>query len=113
MPKEMTDEQKVEAVAAALGGSDQHPYRIGEKYIIRAVTFHYTGKLKRVTANELILSDAAWIANSGRWTNFLETGKADEVEPYPDGIDVIIGRNTIVDISVWKHALPRNQVPAK
>jgi hypothetical protein len=82
-------------------------YKVGEKYIVRTVTFHFTGKLKLLTDGEMVLSDAAWIADSGRWTQALKDGTLSEVEPYPG--DVIISRASIVDVCVWTHDLPRLQ----
>ena len=82
--------------------SKSHPYKIGEKYFIRTVTHHYTGKLIEVCKDELVLEDCAWIADDGRFSENLEKaleGKAEafaEIEPYPDG-KVIIGRGAVLD----------------
>lgn len=97
---------------AALFGSgahpalEDHPYPVGSSVFIRSVTNHYTGKLVRVTPGELVLIDAAWIADDGRFSNALATGELNEIEPYPDG-EVIINRGAISDVSHWPHALPR------
>ena len=85
------------------------PYEVGEKYFIRTVTHHYTGKLKRITNGELVLTDAAWIADSGRFHNALKSGDLDEVEPYPNDVEVIINRDAICDASKWQHDLPLSQ----
>ena len=82
------------------------PYRIGAKYLIRTVTMIYTGKLEAVYDQELVISSAAWIADTARWNECLSKGKFNEVEPYPDG-DVILGRGGILDVAVWDHNLPR------
>jgi hypothetical protein len=74
------------------------PWKIGQKYMIRTVTFHDCGLLVGVTDKELVLQKAAWVADSGRWWNFI-TGKSkpNEVEPFhPDRL-VIIGRGAIID----------------
>jgi hypothetical protein len=89
------------------GNGDTHPYKIGKNYFIRTVTLFYTGKLIRVTSKEIVLENAAWIADTGRFMDAIKTGKLNEVEPFQD--DVIIGRGAIVDATVWKHALPREQ----
>jgi hypothetical protein len=73
-----------------------HPYKIGANYFIRTVTHHYTGKLSQVFPTELVLTDAAWIADDGRFADALKSGEFAEVEPYPDG-EVIIGRGAILD----------------
>jgi len=84
-----------------------HPYQIGEAVFVRTVTYHATGRLVGVYANEIVLADAAWIADSGRWSNALATGTLSEVEPYPDGMTIIISRGAIVDVCPWRHPLPR------
>jgi hypothetical protein len=74
------------------------PWKLGQKYMIRTVTFHDHGVLVGVTEHELVLQKAAWIADSGRWWNFI-TGKTkpNEVEPFhPDRL-VIIGRGAVID----------------
>lgn len=91
------------------GDAAQSPYKIGENYFIRTVTHFNTGKLIRVTAKELVLKDAAWIADTGRFMQAIRDGKLNEVEPYPDGEEVIVGRGAVVDAVAWKHALPREQ----
>jgi hypothetical protein len=77
-----------------------HPYCLGEPYFIRTVTHIYTGRLERVYEKELVLSDCAWIADTGRFADSLrDLSKLSEVEPFPDG-DVVIGRGAILDSHV-------------
>ena len=101
--------KEVKAIQALLKGSKEgnHVYQVGKNYFIRTVTHHYTGKLVKVTPKELVLEDAAWIADDGRFMNALKDGTLAEIEPFMD--DVIIGRGSIVDATVWRHALPREQ----
>ena len=82
-----------------------HPYEIGKNYFIRTVTHHLTGKLIRVTDQELVLDDAAWIADDGRFHIALKDGVLNEIEPFPG--QVIVGRGSLIDACVWLHALPR------
>jgi hypothetical protein len=51
------------------------------------------------------LDDAAWIADTGRFAEALETGQFSEIEPYPGTCYVAVG--AIVDLSEWPHQLPR------
>jgi hypothetical protein len=83
-------------------------WEIGKNYVIRTVTMIQVGKLLEVGDKELVLEDAAWVADTGRWKNFLHEGKTSEVEPFPDGT-VIVGRGSIIDATIWKHELLRNQ----
>lgn len=89
------------------GSGESHPYQIGKNYFIRTVTLFYTGKLVKVTSKEIVLEDAAWIADTGRFMDAIKTGKLNEIEPFQD--DVIIGRGSIVDATIWRHELPRSQ----
>lgn len=73
------------------------PYNIGKNYFIRTVTHHHTGKLVAVTTQELVLENAAWIADDGRLTEALRDCKFNEVEMFPTGSRVIVGRGSIVD----------------
>jgi len=70
---------------------------IGEKYFIRTVTFHYTGELSSISPSELCFTKAAWIADSGRFQQAIESCSFSEVEMYPSKSTVMIGRGGIVD----------------
>ena len=93
--------------STAQGGMSEHAYPVGASLFVRTVTMHYTGRLSRVTAGELVLTDAAWVADSGRFNAALRTGALNEVEPYPDG-PVIVPRDGVIDASLWTHTLPRD-----
>lgn len=97
---------------ASLFGSNapasQHPFEIGENYLIRTVTMIDIGRLEWVGDKELVLSSAAWVAETDRWADCLREGKLKEVEPFPDG-EVIIGRGSIIDAVIWTKKLPREQ----
>ena len=62
--------------------------------------------VKRVAHGFVILGEAAWIPDSGRWSTFLSSGTANEVEPFPDEVAVSLG--SIVDVAPWSAALPRS-----
>ena len=87
----------------------EHPYNVGANYFIRTVTHHYTGKLIAVYPTELVLVDAAWIADDGRFTQAVGSGAFNEVEPFPDGKEVIVGRGSVIDAVEIPFALPRSQ----
>ena len=93
---------------APAAGEVPHAYPVGSSVFVRSVTHHYTGRLVRVTDGELVLTDAAWIADDGRFADALKTGVLNEVEPYPDG-EIIVARSAICDVSLWAHDLPREQ----
>jgi len=78
------------------GVVDNSAWEIGKIYLIRTVTMIDTGKLVAVTPQELVLEDAAWIADTGRFADALKKCQFNEVEPFPTG-RVIIGRGAVVD----------------
>jgi hypothetical protein len=79
---------------------------VGKKWFIRTVTYHLTGKVEKIVGNFLVLKDAAWIADSGRFTQAIKEGKLNEVEPVGQAI---VNLNSIVDMFPWKFDLPKEQ----
>lgn len=79
----------------------------GSNVFIRTVTHYFTGHVERVTKSWIILSQAAWIADTGRFSEALKTGRLNEVEPYPDDGVVRVARDGVIDAAPWKHSLPR------
>ena len=71
-------------------------WRVGQCYLIRTVTMIDTGRLVSIDDHEIVLEDAAWIADTGRFAASLKTLAFAEVEPFPDGL-VAIGRGAVVD----------------
>ena len=85
------------------------PYKIGQAYLIRTVTMIYTGRLVSIHEHELVVTEAAWIADTGRWAQACAEGKLSEVEPYVSGDNVIVSRGAILDVSPWHKDLPTVQ----
>jgi len=101
--------REIQQMVAGKGiGYKSHPYKHGEQYLIRTVTHYYTGRLVEVHEKELVLEDAAWIADTGRYMDALETGKLNEVEPIKNS-KCIIGRGAVIDCVVWTKTLPGDQ----
>lgn len=82
-------------------------FKIGQNYLIRTVTMIDTGRVVEVNDHEIVIEDAAWIADTGRFADCLKSGVYSEVEPFPDG-RVIIGRSAVID-AVEIASLPRTQ----
>lgn len=71
---------------------------IGKTYHIRTVTMDYSGTLVAFDLNHLILTDASWVADSGRFNEYLkDTSKINENEPYAN--DVLVNVQSISDIT--------------
>lgn len=83
---------------------------IGNSYFIRTLTYHYTGKVAGLDDKSVFLLDAAWVADSGRFSDALKTGTLSEVEPYPGEGECSLMLNNIVDFSPWNHPLPKEQI---
>ena len=79
---------------------------VGEKFYFRTVTFHLTGKVKKIVGRFAYLTDAAWIADSGRFMQAIKEGVLDEVEPVGKAF---VNLDTVVDFFPWTHELPKNQ----
>lgn len=107
----MTDELLLEVLKLATKskseGATEVPFEVGGKYYFRTVTYHVTGQVKEIVGNFLVLKDAAWIADSGRFTDAITKGVLSEVEPVDD--EVYVNVNSITDAYLWKNKLPREQ----
>ena len=87
-----------------------HPYHLGQPYFIRTVTMYFTGVLQAVHDQELVLTDCAWIQDTGRFADSLSKGGSfSTIEPFPDG-PIIIGRGALIDAGVYGASkVPRTQ----
>jgi len=74
--------------------------------IIRTVTLYTVGHVDAIGDGFITLSKAAWVADTGRWSSALATGKLNEVEMFPgDGV-THVALGAIVDVTPWAHPLP-------
>lgn len=74
------------------------PWEIGQSYAIRTVTMIDHGILVDLTPTDFVLAEAAWIADTGRWSDFIN-GNVDpnEVEPFPRDKIVLVNRGAYID----------------
>ena len=84
-----------------------NPIRVGNAVFIRTVTHYYTGRIVAIEKDVIVLADAAWVADTKRFSETIATGALNEVEVYPSNVSVAVGRGAIVDVCDWLHALPR------
>lgn len=80
---------------------------VGEKFFFRTVTYHLTGRVKKVIGRILELENAAWIADSGRFMQAIKNGELKEVEPVGRAY---INLDSVTDFFPWKHQLPEKQI---
>lgn len=81
----------------------ESPFDVGKSYLIRTVTYHVLGKIKTIKGDFLVLENASWVADSGRFGEAITKGTLSEVE-YAG--DAIVNVNAITDAYPWAHKLP-------
>lgn len=86
---------------------NEGPYVVGEQYFIRTVTNYLTGRLTAVYPNEIVLESAAWIADTGRFSDALKNSSVSECEPFIN--PVIVNRGSVIDATIWSGKLPTEQ----
>jgi len=86
-------------------------WEIGESVFIRTVTYHLTGRIDHVIKENnqtwLVLGNAAWVADSGRFKQAIETGELNEVEPV--NVSIRVNTSSITDVYSWFNTLPDKQ----
>ena len=83
------------------------PFKVGDAYFIRTVTYFATGRVKAIVGQFLVLEDAAWIADTGRFREAIMKGILNEVEPVE--VAMFVNISSITDAFPWTHKLPREQ----
>ena len=81
-------------------------FKVGKSYLFRTVTYHLVGKVESIKGKFLVLKDASWVADSGRFMNAIKEGTLKEVEPVGTAY---LNTDTVVDAFPWNHALPKEQ----
>ena len=90
-------------IAGAL--SPPVPFEVGKSYLIRTITMIDVGKVKAIIGNFIILTDASWIGDTGRFSECLSKCYVfNEVELFKH--DVFINTSSIVDATLWPYTLP-------
>lgn len=80
------------------------PFEIGEAYLIRTVTYHVLGRVKSINGNFLVLDEASWVADSGRFSVAIEKGELSEIEYIGKSI---VSMAAIVDAYPWGNKVPK------
>ena len=104
---EITLKELMELAASSGKEQPQTPFVVGDAYLIRTVTMTWTGRVSRIVGFFLVLEDAAWIADTGRFGDATHEDALAEVEPR-DG-PAIVNMYSIVDACDWLTDLPRKQ----
>lgn len=101
---------QLKQIQSLMGGAtnEPHPYEVGKNYIVKTVTHYYLGRLSFVGSKELVLEGASWVADTGRYNEFVKGSLENsniEIEPILQ--PTIIGRGAIVEVTLWNAALPK------
>lgn len=82
-------------------------FRIGEKIFIRTVTYFHVGEVVDQNDKFVALKNCSWVADTRRFSEFLEKGKTVgmEVEVFPPADIIRIAIAGIIDVSPWNHDL--------
>ena len=97
---EYVEKSKSEIIKTLINGTIDNPFMIiGNSYFIRTVTHYFTGELVWVGEKEIALIKACWIADTGRFNEFIKNKTINESEPFPENSTVIIGRGSIIDMT--------------
>lgn len=82
------------------------PFKIGQPYYFRCVTYHYVGVVTKVGPYEIVIKNPVWVADSGKWDRAYATGELTDYMYGPDHL--ILGRLSIVDAGPWTAPMPKN-----
>jgi hypothetical protein len=82
-------------------------FEVGKTYLFRGVTMYQIGTVVAVFPGEILLSPAAWVADTGRLNAALKTGVLSEVEPYEaNTLPAVVNRGALADACTWPHGVP-------
>jgi hypothetical protein len=98
----------IEAVSSKDTETLETPFEIGKNYYVRTFTYHSLGKLKAITGAFMVLEDGGWVADSGRFNEFLSGTPPKEFEKCDE--DIIIPLNSIADAHLFKSKLPTKTI---
>lgn len=79
---------------------------VGKNIFIRTVTMYYVGELVAVNNRFFTLKNAAWVAETGRFSEAMSTGKFGQVELYPADLPVNVQTSGMIDFNEYRYPLP-------
>lgn len=101
---------KIKDQVQAEGGKEINTYEdmVGGKFFFRTVTYHVVGEVKKMVGRFAYLKEASWVADTGRFSDFIKNGVQSSSEIEPVG-EQFVNLDTVVDFFPWKHNLPTKQ----
>jgi len=85
----------------------ESPFKVGKAYMFRTVTHIHVGIVVEIHGDLVSTSSGSWVADTGLFTEFLETGKVSEVEVFSGRSGVNIG--ALVDWAEWENEIYRER----
>jgi hypothetical protein len=74
--------------------TQSHAYEVGKLYHVETATKYYIGTLAAVTDTQIVLTNGAWVAHTGRPNAYFNGAAPTSLEPIPNPI--ILERGGIV-----------------
>lgn len=105
---DLTEEQLVKLEKASKKGEkvqvlSEFEDIIGHQWLIRTVTYFLVGRVTKRVGPFLLLEEASWVADTGRFHDAIKKGTLSEVEPVGPAL---LNVSAIVDMFPWAHKLP-------
>lgn len=86
--------------------------KVNENWLVQTITHYIIGTIETFDEKEIWFKSGtvSWIANTGRFYNFMRVGVVEEteVEPFCD-VPVMVKQGAIVIAAKWVHPLPEKQ----
>ena len=83
--------------------------KVGDKVVVLTTyLYRYTGKVVDIRPHALVITDVAWIPETGRYSDSFRTGEFKEVEPEPDRSVKVINLLHVGDVTKVTWPLPRS-----
>ena len=82
---------------------------VGQDIFVRTVTMAYTGHVEWIKGNFMKLSTATWVADTGRFSDFVRKGKPTEAVEYEPMGTTVLNIQTFMDITLLQMELPFEQ----
>jgi hypothetical protein len=81
----------------------------GTPVLLRTEKYHYTGRIVGTTDTTIVLTEPAWIADTGLFSKAVLSGEFAEVEPWPEKDQVVVPLSLRPECTVLTTPLPREQ----
>lgn len=79
---------------------------IGKDIFVRTITMSYTGHVEWIKGSWMKLTTATWVADTGRFSDFVLKGKPTGTEEYEPMGTTVLNTSTFLDVTLLKMELP-------